>query len=416
MPPTHPTHTIDRLGLLFFPLPSRMLRRSRDHPRKTKNKKRMSAAVSVEWQCGACERGRSVYALYACKACGVVQCGECVAQTISAYFCPQCLAPYASRQAHELDSRCRRCAHCPRCMAPLQTAPTTDPSSSSSSSPAPIALVCPHCRWSSAPARLWATPAALAVDALKLSSAAAAPWADEFASILAGLSAAAATQPPTVGPVRSLYVRGASAAVKPRASSVGARAAAAAPPFSLDDRVRRDAELANSVKPSVSVSGPSGDGVLREPAALASVAQRNADVAHSLLVADLRERRVRLETRCTKRCCACNTLLVKPDKALDVATFSERNHTAVLVLPFVTAAAAGAADVRLTFENTSVAAMSVSVLADAAAAPHVLALAPVDDAAACRASLTLPAAAAARDVLCTVTSYEPPIPFKLRIK
>jgi hypothetical protein len=375
--------------------------------------------------CAVCGRERTLYAQYACKACATVQCEQCVAQSIVAFFCPQCLAPYASRQAAELDSRCRRCAQCPLCAAPLQTHLVAMATANSGGGGGDAAAQectyhCPHCRWTAAP-RVWPSPVAMATDAQKRTSALAPPWADEFAETLRALQTDAAKAADaarrTAQPAASrVYVRGATAPLKARASSAGARAAAAAPPFSLDERLRRDAEAAvarsaaaHALAATAVAAVPADELVLHAPAELATVAQRNADAAHALLVADLRERRTRLETRCAKRCCKCNTLLVKPDKALDSAAFAERNHSAVYVLPFVSMSADNK---QVVFENTSAAAMALAVRCGAESADSVaLALGPADDTATCRASITTNETM----LYCTVTSYEPPIPFSLKL-
>jgi hypothetical protein len=275
---------------------------------------------------------------------------------------------------------------------------------------------CPHCRWSAAP-RVWPNPVAMATDAQKRTSALAPVWAEEFAETLAALSSEVAkvdaARRSASQQASRVYVRGATAAIKAHASSAGARAAAMAPPYSLDERMRRDAEalaaptVAHALKSGV--EAPAEELVMHAPAELASVAQRNADAAHSLLVADLRERRTRLETRCAKRCCKCNTLLVKPDKALDSAAFTERNHSAVYVLPFVSTSADGK---QVVFENTSAAAMAVAVRCGGEEANVVaLALGPADDTATCRATI----ATNETTLHCTVTSFEPPIAFSVKV-
>eukprot|EP01108_Squamamoeba_japonica_P001523 TRINITY_DN1649_c0_g8_i1.p1 TRINITY_DN1649_c0_g8~~TRINITY_DN1649_c0_g8_i1.p1 ORF type:complete len:143 (+),score=12.20 TRINITY_DN1649_c0_g8_i1:235-663(+) len=90
-------------------------------------------------ECSTCSRAISFASLYACRACPRLVCDDCARISVVSYYCPQCLAVYASRQALDLDSRCRRCSACAHCNAPLQIVTNSE---------SRVYLACSHCGWS----------------------------------------------------------------------------------------------------------------------------------------------------------------------------------------------------------------------------------------------------------------------------
>jgi len=339
--------------------------------------------------CGSCEFSFPLERVYCCKKCSHVVCPLCVDEELASFYCPQCLAVVASRQALELDNRCRRCASCPLCQAPLQTLQLDDDDTATNNNTddakAPrFCLRCPHCRWSSAELRAHSdgTPSSTSpllcdsVEALQKAllahSSTAVPWADTVQTALqAERTAAQQAAQQKNAHAKSTYVRGATVTPrktprKPSSTAPGTPAPASSAassggaPFSLADRYRLDEQrVARDDTAPPAAAPPQSEPI--ESANLSTVDQRLRDAAMSSKKDCLWPRRMLLETRTVKRCGSCKSLLVKPDLAPDKASFSQMNASAVEILPNIELIRDDDNNAALLFDNETPTAMTVNV-------------------------------------------------------
>ncbi|KAK4290598.1 hypothetical protein Pmani_036523 [Petrolisthes manimaculis] len=97
---------------------------------------------------------KPITAIYLCRHCLKLRCGNCVSHEVDTLFCPNCLENLPSTEARLKRNRCGSCFDCPSCSHTLVTRATSvqttapdDPSKTSSRKV--YYLTCTRCRWTS---------------------------------------------------------------------------------------------------------------------------------------------------------------------------------------------------------------------------------------------------------------------------
>ncbi|XP_042203259.1 dynactin subunit 4-like [Homarus americanus] len=97
---------------------------------------------------------KPITAIYFCRHCLKLRCGNCVSHEVDTLFCPNCLENMPSTEARLKKNRCANCFDCPSCCHTLSTRATSIQAPSPEDSNKTVArkvyyLACTSCRWTS---------------------------------------------------------------------------------------------------------------------------------------------------------------------------------------------------------------------------------------------------------------------------
>ncbi|XP_076042755.1 dynactin subunit 4-like [Oratosquilla oratoria] len=97
---------------------------------------------------------KPITAIYFCRHCLKLRCGNCVSHEVDTMFCPNCLENMPSTEARLKKNRCANCFDCPSCGHSLSTRATSVQAPASDDSAKTVArklyyLSCTGCRWTS---------------------------------------------------------------------------------------------------------------------------------------------------------------------------------------------------------------------------------------------------------------------------
>ncbi|CAL4082398.1 unnamed protein product [Meganyctiphanes norvegica] len=102
----------------------------------------------------SCGMLKPITAIYFCRHCQKLRCGNCVSHEVDTLFCPNCLENMPSTEARLKKNRCANCFDCPSCGHTLSTRATSiqapvleDPSKTVARKV--YYLACTSCRWTS---------------------------------------------------------------------------------------------------------------------------------------------------------------------------------------------------------------------------------------------------------------------------
>ncbi|XP_037776028.1 dynactin subunit 4-like [Penaeus monodon] len=97
---------------------------------------------------------KPITAIYFCRHCLKLRCGNCVSHEVDTLFCPNCLENMPSTEARLKKNRCANCFDCPSCCHTLSTRATSIQAPSPEDPSKTVArkvyyLACTSCRWTS---------------------------------------------------------------------------------------------------------------------------------------------------------------------------------------------------------------------------------------------------------------------------
>ncbi|KAK8739886.1 hypothetical protein OTU49_003243, partial [Cherax quadricarinatus] len=97
---------------------------------------------------------KPITAIYFCRHCLKLRCGNCVSHEVDTLFCPNCLENMPSTEARLKKNRCANCFDCPSCSHTLSTRATSIQAPSPDDPAKTVArkvyyLACTSCRWTS---------------------------------------------------------------------------------------------------------------------------------------------------------------------------------------------------------------------------------------------------------------------------
>ncbi|KAK8403023.1 hypothetical protein O3P69_000925 [Scylla paramamosain] len=100
----------------------------------------------------SCGLLKPITAIYFCRHCLKLRCGNCVSHEVDTLFCPNCLENMPSTEARLKKNRCANCFDCPSCGHTLSTRATSIQTPSPEDPSKTVArkvyyLACTSCRW-----------------------------------------------------------------------------------------------------------------------------------------------------------------------------------------------------------------------------------------------------------------------------